>query len=82
MDRFDLPLLGRRRGWLVLTQLALAGSLLALAATSPTDATRAFALFAVAVAFMSASQDVVIDTENPAHFCSMSHNHALDCLYW
>jgi PAT family beta-lactamase induction signal transducer AmpG len=61
MDRFDLPLLGRRRGWLVLTQLALAGSLLALAATSPTDATRAFALFAVAVAFMSASQDVVID---------------------
>ena len=25
MDRFDWPLLGRRRGWLVLTQLALAG---------------------------------------------------------
>jgi PAT family beta-lactamase induction signal transducer AmpG len=35
MDRFDLPWLGRRRGWLVLTQLALAGVLLALAATSP-----------------------------------------------
>ena len=27
MDRFDLPWLGRRRGWLVLTQLALAGAL-------------------------------------------------------
>ncbi|HYN59088.1 MAG TPA: MFS transporter [Rubrivivax sp.] len=61
MDRFDLPWLGRRRGWLVLTQLALAGTLLLLAGTSPTSATRAFALLAVAVAFMSASQDVVID---------------------
>jgi len=61
MDRFDLPWLGRRRGWLVLTQLALAGTLLLLAGTSPTGATRAFALLAVAVAFMSASQDVVID---------------------
>ena len=32
MDRFDLPWLGRRRGWLVLTQLALAASLGAAAA--------------------------------------------------
>src|SRR5688572_33060355 len=36
LDRFDsLPLLGRRRGCLVLCQLLLAGVLLALAATSP-----------------------------------------------
>lgn len=61
MDRFDPPGLGRRRGWLVLTQLLLAGALLLLAGTSPTGATRAFALLAVAVAFISASQDVVID---------------------
>ena len=61
MDRFDVPWLGRRRGWLVLTQLLLAGALLLLASTSPTDATRAFALLAVVVAFISASQDVVID---------------------
>ena len=61
MDRFDIPLLGRRRGWLVLTQLALAGLLLLLASTSPSGATRAFALLAVAIAFVSASQDVVID---------------------
>ena len=59
--RFELPLLGRRRGWLVLTQLALAALLMAMAATSPSQATRAFALLAVAVAFLSASQDVVID---------------------
>ena len=61
MDRFDLPWLGRRRGWLVLTQLLLAGVLLALAATSPTETIRVFALLAVALAFVSASQDVVID---------------------
>jgi PAT family beta-lactamase induction signal transducer AmpG len=61
MDRFELPGLGRRRGWLVLSQLALAGVLLALAATSPKDSIRAFALLAVLVAFVSASQDVVVD---------------------
>lgn len=61
MDRFELPWLGRRRGWLVLTQLLLAGALAWMAATSPTGATRAFALIAVLVAFISASQDIVID---------------------
>jgi PAT family beta-lactamase induction signal transducer AmpG len=61
MDRFDLPWLGRRRGWLVLTQLALAAMLFVLAGTSPTASTQAFALLAVTVAFLSASQDVVID---------------------
>ena len=61
MDRFELPWLGRRRGWLVLTQLALAAALMAMATTSPAGATRAFALLAVLVAFVSASQDVVID---------------------
>jgi PAT family beta-lactamase induction signal transducer AmpG len=61
MDRFDLPWLGRRRGWLVLTQLILAAALFVLASISPKGATQAFALMAVAVAFISASQDVVID---------------------
>ena len=61
MDRFDLPVLGRRRGWLVATQLLLALLLFILAGISPKGATQAFALLAVAVAFMSASQDVVID---------------------
>jgi PAT family beta-lactamase induction signal transducer AmpG len=61
MDRFEPPGLGRRRGWLVLTQLVLALALLGMAATSPARATFAFALIAVGVAFLSASQDVVID---------------------
>ena len=61
MDRFEWPWLGRRRGWLVFTQLALAGVLLALAGSSPKDSIRAFALLAALVAFFSASQDVVVD---------------------
>jgi len=61
MDRFELPWLGRRRGWLVLTQLALAGALWLMAAVSPAAATKGFALLAVLVALLSASQDVVID---------------------
>jgi len=61
LDRFELPWLGRRRGWLVLTQLLLAAALLALSTTTPAASIRVFALLAVAVAFLSASQDVVID---------------------
>lgn len=61
MDRFDLPWLGRRRGWLVVTQLAVAVALWWMADTSPSEATRSFALLALLVAFVSASQDVVID---------------------
>ena len=61
MDRFELPWLGRRRGWLVLTQLLLAGALLLLAANPPSGGIRLFALLAVLVAFLSASQDVVVD---------------------
>ena len=72
MDRFDLPWLGRRRGWLVLTQLALGGGAAAAGRhVADATATRAFALLAVAVAFVSASQDVVIDAYRtdllPAH---------------
>ena len=62
MDRFEpWPWLGRRRGWLVLTQLLMAGALVALSLTPPKGALQAFALLALGVAFISASQDVVID---------------------
>jgi PAT family beta-lactamase induction signal transducer AmpG len=61
MDRFEPPWLGRRRGWLVATQLALAGALVWMAATPPASALGAFALLAGLVAWLSASQDVVVD---------------------
>lgn len=61
MDRFELPFFGRRRGWLILTQVALAGALVLMSKFSPSQNTQIFALLAVLVAFLSASQDIVID---------------------
>ena len=61
MDRFELPLFGRRKGWLVVTQLGLALLLWWMAALSPKDNLNLFAVAALAVAFLSASQDIVID---------------------
>ncbi|MDE1950947.1 MAG: MFS transporter, partial [Burkholderiales bacterium] len=61
MDRFELPGLGRRRGWLVATELALAAALFGLALLDPARSVGGFALVALLVAFLSASQDVVID---------------------
>ncbi|PLK50866.1 MFS transporter [Uliginosibacterium sp. TH139] len=61
MDRFEPPWLGRRRGWLLLSQLALAALLFFMAGLSPQAAPGFFALIAVTVAFLSASQDVVVD---------------------
>lgn len=64
VDRARLPLLGklgRRRSWLVLCQGALAILLWSLAATDPLTAIGTFAILAVIAAFLSATQDVVID---------------------
>jgi PAT family beta-lactamase induction signal transducer AmpG len=61
MDRFEPPFLGRRRGWLVLTQLTLAGLLWWMGKLSPSATPQLFAVAAVLVAFLSASQDVVVD---------------------
>ena len=61
MDRFEPPWLGRRRGWLVVTQLALAAALFCMSGLSATQAPQIFALGAVCVAFLSASQDIVVD---------------------
>ncbi|HEX7036185.1 MAG TPA: MFS transporter [Pseudomonadales bacterium] len=65
VDRLELPvlhrLLGRRRSWLVLAQLTIAGGLVAMAYTDPAEALGRLALFAVLVAFGSATQDIAID---------------------
>ncbi|WP_374338833.1 MFS transporter [Leeia sp.] len=61
MDRFEPPLLGRRRGWLIITQLGLAAALYLMSMQSPKVGTQAFALCAVLIAFLSASQDIVLD---------------------
>lgn len=61
MDRFVPPLLGRRRGWMLITQIGLLLGIATMAKTSPTEATLLMASLAFFVAFTSASQDIVFD---------------------
>jgi PAT family beta-lactamase induction signal transducer AmpG len=61
LDRYALPLLGRRRGWMLLTQLGLLGAIGALGALSPRDQLDWVVALTVALAFLSATQDIVLD---------------------
>ena len=61
LDRFVPPFLGRRRGWMLITQVFLFFSIGAMGMFDPQQSTRLIAALAVAVAFFSASQDVVLD---------------------
>src|SRR3954471_17911379 len=65
MDRMRLPVLGgwlgRRRSWLFLTQILLAASIFVMGQTDPIANGLVTAAAALAVAFFSASQDIVID---------------------
>ncbi|QFU77910.1 MFS transporter [Halioglobus maricola] len=61
LDRWELPLLGRRRGWLLLFQLGLLFSIGVLGWFQPGSQTATIAWAAVLVALFGASQDVVID---------------------
>lgn len=61
LERFPLPLLGRRRGWMLASQL---GTLLAIAALpllDPHTQLGAIAALCALIAFLSATQDIVID---------------------
>lgn len=61
-DRYIPPLLGRRRGWLVLIQVALAAALFLLGGAQPTAGHLWLVMLAgLLVAFFSASQDIVVD---------------------
>src|SRR5512143_1155169 len=61
MDRYGLPLLGRRRGWMLVTQLLLLASIPLFGAMHPAQDLWSIAYLATAVAFFSASQDIVLD---------------------
>ncbi len=61
MDRFEPPVISRRRGWLVVTQIAIACICLAMSVIDPSSQLTLLAFLAVAMAFMSASQDIVFD---------------------
>lgn len=61
MDRYTLPWLGRRRGWLLTTQILLIISIAAMGFIDPKEHLWWLAAAAVLVAFCSASQDIVFD---------------------
>jgi PAT family beta-lactamase induction signal transducer AmpG len=61
MDRFIPPFLGRRRGWMLVTQAALVLAVTAMAFSSPSVAPGFLAVLSLLVAFFSASQDIVVD---------------------
>ena len=65
VDRLHLPILttalGRRRSWLLLSQVLIAVALVVLSNIDPSQAITAFALVALAVAISSATQDMAID---------------------
>jgi len=61
-DRYCLPLFGRRRGWLLVTQIGVAVALLVLSYSRPEGSDLLWiSAAALLVAFFSASQDIVID---------------------
>lgn len=61
LDRYSVGLLGRRRFWMLLSQLGLVGAIVGMALTDPKEQTAQLAFFSVLVAFFSATQDIVID---------------------
>jgi len=61
LDRFTLPFLGRRRGWLLTFQVALVCAISGLGSTDPARHPWGVTLAAFFVTFFSASQDIVVD---------------------
>jgi PAT family beta-lactamase induction signal transducer AmpG len=61
IDRYTLPFLGHRRGWMFVTQLALLISIASMGFLKPDLSIWTIAYLAASIAFFSASQDVVLD---------------------
>lgn len=61
LDRFVPPFLGRRRGWLVVTQVALLLAIAAMSIQNPAQSLQLLAVNALLIAFFSATQDIAAD---------------------
>jgi MFS transporter, PAT family, beta-lactamase induction signal transducer AmpG len=80
MDRIVPPWFGRRRGWMLLTQLCVAIGLALMAMTSPRAHPGWLAAFALLVAFLSASLDIVFDAYRTDTL--YSHERGLGAAVW
>lgn len=61
LDRYTPPFLGRRRGWLLVIQIALMLAIACLGVSDPKQSPWLIAFAALLVTFFSASQDIVVD---------------------
>lgn len=61
VDRFVPPFLGRRRGWMLVTQLTLMGLIASLALFNPVTDLASIVWVVAGIGFVSATQDIVID---------------------
>lgn len=61
IDRYSLPFLGRRKGWLVLSQIVLIAALLAIALLGPESSLGLFIVLVGIAAFAGATLDTVVD---------------------
>ena len=61
MDRFTLPFLGRRRGWMIATQVLVMFAVMLMGQFNPSRDIWVVVVLAAVVAFFSASQDIVVD---------------------
>jgi len=61
MDHYKLFSFGRRKSWLLLTQICLSAGLLVLSVAQPGESIQMVGAIAILIAFFSASQDIVVD---------------------
>lgn len=61
VDRYALPWLGRRRGWMAATQGLLIAVIAALGTFAPVGELQAIVVLAAVLAFLSATQDIALD---------------------
>lgn len=61
LDRFAIPGLGRRRGWMLLTQVVLLAAIALLGSFSPQNSLNTIVYIVIAITIASASQDIAID---------------------
>ena len=84
VDRLPLPwltrIMGRRRSWLLLSQSAIMLGLIGMALNDPKEALSAVVVWAVVVAFGSATQDIALDAYR-IESAAVEHQAALAATY-